>query len=146
MDLGYDRNWLDNHLGSDDSTWEAFDNSDFVNDLKSLGYDGASFREADPDTKSTHDVHVAFHPNQVKSIFNTNFDPEDPKFASGGSVAARILDESGLYSKLEELLPTSETVKRTYDDYKSGMDAVDERLNQSGEMVSRALRSLSEPI
>jgi hypothetical protein len=63
-------------------SWELFDDEDgkaFVAAAKKLGYDGATIKEDDLDGNS-HDVWVAFEPNQIKSAIGNSgkFSPDDP--------------------------------------------------------------------
>lgn len=89
---GISPRWLYDYRSHD---WEMYDNDDegkntFVDVLKTLGYDGAIFNEADRDGK-THTTYMVFASEQIKSATGNRgtFDPNNPSIlAQGGETTA----------------------------------------------------------
>jgi hypothetical protein len=75
--------------------WRMFDTPEFVDLLKSLGYDGVRAKETHEGwrvSKKAADVSsvtwLAFEPTQIKSVDNTGtFDPNDPRILNQGPAA-----------------------------------------------------------
>ncbi len=66
--------------------WEAFDKEHggdhLVSALKQLGYDGVRLSEVNTESGKNFETWVAFHPEQIKSKFNTGtFDPTDKRIS-----------------------------------------------------------------
>jgi hypothetical protein len=71
------------HHYYEDKRWELFDGpegQDFVQNLKTLGYDSAVMQEEAHSHDGSETVWIAFSPNQVKAITNRgSFSPDDPR-------------------------------------------------------------------
>lgn len=74
-EAGADREFMEHYIGGP-KTWENFDDERgefFTNTMRKAGYDGAIFKEIDPDTGLEHETYAALNRNQIRwphAMFN----------------------------------------------------------------------------
>lgn len=90
-DKGVNLYSIANHM-NEHNRWELFDGAegeDFVEALRSLGFDGAVMNEASSGD-ANGEVWVAFSPNQIKSIFNRgSYSTDSGKISEGDDDSER---------------------------------------------------------